>query len=464
MILVPALLRRVAACAAAMFAVLASPAHAELAPPQLERAVAAYLEPLLTTNNFSGAILVAKGDRLLFARGYGHADIEQRVPNGPDTLFQIASVSKPFTSAAVMLLAERGKIDLHAPLSRILSDYPGGEKLTVHHLLTHGSGIPNINLFPEYADIQLRPQTPAELVAVFKNRPIEFEPGSRYGYSNSNYNLLALIIEKASGEAYGTFIEREILRPLGLRRIGHRPPMSRIVEGLADGYAPEGTLGLQRADYLDWSAKTGNGSLYSDAPSLLRFVRAVHRSELLKPASVAATFTPHFPNIGYGWFLTEANGRRIHHSNGRSPGWAAQVDHYVKDDVTVVVLTNLYAPVATPVARAVGALYFEMPVKALPRLSPQKLPAERIAPLLGTYQFGPDYFLPNAKVRITSAGGGLMGEYVGHDYPAFHFVPTTDGKFLNRSFWMASEFTRDAGGRVTALRLEDFEGKRIADD
>jgi CubicO group peptidase (beta-lactamase class C family) len=458
------LLQRVSLCAAALIAIPATPARAEIGAAQLEPAVAAYLDPLIRTNNFSGVILAAKGDRILFAKGYGYADAEQRVPNDTETMFQIASVSKPFTSAAIMRLAERGKLDLRAPISRLLPDYPNGDKLTVHHLLTHGSGIPNINFFPEYADLQLRPQTPASLVDTFKARPLEFEPGSRYSYSNSNYNLLALIIEKASGQPYGAFLKHEIFGPLGLPRIGHRAPMTRIVEGLADGYAPEGALGLQRADYLDWSAKTGNGSLYADARSLLRFIRAVNRGQLLQPASVAATFTPHFANIGYGWFLTEANGRRLHHSNGRSPGWAAQVDHYVEEDVTIVVLANLYAPVATPIARAMGALYFGEAVKPLPSLSPQAMSPERLTPLLGTYQFGPDYFLPNAKVRITSARGELMGEYVGHDYPAFYFVPTVDGQFLNRSFWMASTFRHDATGRAVELRLEDFFGKRIPED
>lgn len=136
----------VLAFAAALAAGWISPAQAELAEAKLEPAISAYLDPLLTTNNFSGVILVAKGDRILFVKGYGHADVEQSVPNGPDTVFQIASVSKPFTAAAIMRLAEQGKINLRAPLTRVLPDYPNGAKLTIHHLLTHSSGIPNINL------------------------------------------------------------------------------------------------------------------------------------------------------------------------------------------------------------------------------------------------------------------------------------------------------------------------------
>ena len=438
-----------------------APAPAKISAAKLEPAISAYLDPLLRTNNFSGVILVAKGERILFEQGYGFADIEQRAVNRPDTVFQIASVSKPFTAAAIMLLAERGKLDLKAPLSRILPGYPNGDKLTIHHLLTHSSGIPNINQFPEYNELELRPHDPAALVEVFKARPLEFEPGSEHSYSNSNYNLLALIIEKASGLSYGEFVERDILAPLQLGQTGHRSPMSEIVPGIADGYAPAGALGTERAYYLDWSVKTGNGSLYSSARDLLRFVQAVHRGPLLKPASLAASHTQHFPNIGYGWFLTEANGRQLHHINGRSPGWSAQLDHYVKDDVTVVVLSNLYVSVTTPIARAVGALYFGRPIEPMPRLSAEKLPPKSIAPLLGTYQFGPDYYVPNVKIRVADNGGEIGGEYVGLSYPPFSFIPTKEGKFLVRSFWMPAEFVRDATGKVTELRLEEFRGKRI---
>ncbi len=451
----------VLAFAAALAACWISPAQAELAEAKLEPAISAYLDPLLTTNNFSGVILVAKGDRILFAKGYGYADVEQSVPNGPDTVFQIASVSKPFTAAAIMRLAEQGKIDLRAPLTRVLPDYPNGAKLTIHHLLTHSSGIPNINLFPEYEKIQLRPNDAASLVELFKSKPLEFEPGSAYSYSNSNYNLLALIIEKVSGETYGMFLERELFQPLKLRRTGHRAAMSKIVPRLANGYAPDGTRGLKHAEYLDWSAKTGNGSLHSDAADILRFVRAVHSGTLLKPASVAASHTHHFPSIGYGWFLTEANGRKLHHINGRSPGWTAQVDHYVKEEVSVIVLSNLYVSVTTPVARAVGALYFGGPVKPLPKLSAQKPASKLIAPLLGTYQFGPDYYVPNVKIRIVNNDGDLGGQYVGVNYPPFSFIPTADGKFLIRSFWMPAEFIAAADGRVTELKMEEFLGRRV---
>lgn len=452
------LIRMITALIAATLIISPSVAAAD---PMFEERVRDYLAPLLRTNNFSGVVLVARDDEILFQEGYGLANVEQQAPNGPGTVFHIASVSKPITAAAVMLLAEQGKLDLHAPLNTVLPGYPNGERLSIHHLLTHTSGIPNINDFDEYAQIQRRPHTPAELVALFKDRPLEFAPGERYSYSNSNYNLLALIIETASGTDFGRFLKQSIFDPLALRRTGHPRSDAEIVPGLADGYAPSGSIGLERAAYLDWSVKIGNGSLYSDAEGVMRFMRGVHAGRLLRPASLAASFTPHTPNVGYGWFLTRANGRELHHINGRSPGWAAQADYYVDEGVTVVVLSNLYVSVTTDIARAVGALHFGEPVTPMPTLQSDPLDARRIAALAGDYQFGPDYYVPDALMTVRGRDGHIEAEVAGYP-PAFPFVPLGGNRFLIRSFWIEAEFTMGPDGQATGMVIDGRRGNRVA--
>jgi CubicO group peptidase (beta-lactamase class C family) len=443
------------------FALALMSAPASAAPNSLEKHIDSYLAPLLRTNNFSGTVLVAKGDKVLLQKGYGKANIEHDVSNSASTVFQIASVSKPFTAAAVMLLSEQGKLDLKAPLTAVLPDYPQGKKLTIHHLLTHTSGIPNINDFDEYGDIQRRPHTPEQLVAHFKDKSLEFEPGAQYGYSNSNYNLLALIIEKASGQDYGSFLASNIFGKLGLKQAGHHASAAQIIPLAATGYAAAGATGLERATYIDWSVKTGNGSLYSDAASVARFLHSVHAGRLLAPGSLAAAFTPHTPNVGYGWFLTKANGREIHHANGRSPGFAAQADYYVKDGVSVVVLSNTYVSVTTDIARAIGALYFGGSVKPMPALKPDRLTREQVASLVGKYQFGPDYYVPNALMTVRERGDFLetaVGDYV------FPLVQISSSRFLMRSFWIIANFTIGADGKATKLVIDGRPGVRVADD
>jgi CubicO group peptidase (beta-lactamase class C family) len=447
-------------CLLLLAAVRPAPALAASRPSValLETAVDEYLAPVLRTNNFTGVVMVARGDDILFQKAFGYASQELRVAHRPDTLFHIASISKPFTATAILRLAERGSLRLHAPLSAVLPGYPNGDVLTVHHLLTHTSGIPNINAFPEYQEIQNRPHTPAELVAYFKDRPLEFAPGERFAYSNSNYNLLAHIIELVSGQSYGAFIEKEIAAPTGLRSTGHPTDAGQIIPGLADGYAPRDMMGLERARYVDWSVKTGNGSLYSSAADILKFSWALHAGRLLSPASLTATFTQHTPNVGYGWFITRANKRDIHHINGRSPGWAGQYDYYVAEGVSVIVLSNSASSVTTPIARAVGAMVFGEPHEAFPNLT-ATLDRAAIPPLLGSYRFGKDYYVPGSLVDVVERDGVLYLE-TKDVAPASALIPAGKNRFIWRPYWSEVEFVLGTDGRAGELVIDSFTGKR----
>jgi hypothetical protein len=165
------------------------------------------------------------------------------------------------------------------------------------------------------------------------------------------------------------------------------------------------------------------------------------------------------PNVGYGWFIAKANGRDIHHINGRSPGWAAQADYYVDDDVTVVVLANSYISVTTQIARAVGAIYFQAPVQPMPALKPDPLNGRQAAALIGGYQFGPDYYVPNALITIRSNGGHLEAAIGEHgSYPLVQISPT---RFLIRSFWVPAEFTIGPDGRATEFTIDGRKGVRV---
>lgn len=447
-----------AALAAALLPSFAQ-ANPRAAAVGFEAAVDSYLAPAVRTNNFSGVVLVARGDRVLLHKAYGEAVAEHSVPNRPDTRFHIASVSKPFTAAAIMLLAERGRIDLHAPLARVLPDYPNGSALTIHHLLSHMSGIPNINDFPEYAEVQYRPHSLESLVAYFRDRPLGFRPGERFEYSNSNYNLLALIVERVSGMPFGEFLRREIFAPLGMSGTGHRGRMEEIVPALATGYAARRATGIERARYLDWTVKTGNGSLYTTASDLLLFFRALHGGRLLAPASLSVMFTEHSENVGYGWFLTRANGRRLRHINGRSPGWAAQADHYPDEDVTVLVLSNVYSSITTPLARAIGAIHFGEPHRPLPDLGARAVDPAQAAPLAGRYRMGPDYYVPNQLMTIALRDGDLVAvDERGNEIGGL--IPITATKFIFRPFWMEVEFVPGPGGRAGAITVGGFRGER----
>lgn len=267
-----ALARAAVACCLVLPAPPPPPPAAAQVPARdsLAQRVDRYVQPYLDLATFSGVVLLARHGSILLERAYGMANYELAVPNRIGTRFHIASVSKPFTAAAMLQLVERGEINLRDPIAQFIPDYPRGNEITVHHLLAHESGIPDVNGLPGYDSIARLPHTTASLVALFRDQPLDFVPGSRYSYSNSNYNLLAYIIEHVSGMGYGAFLEQNIFRPAGLTSTAHDSSPASLVRDRASGYVPVGASGLANAPYIDWTTKTGNGSLYSTAEDLFR--------------------------------------------------------------------------------------------------------------------------------------------------------------------------------------------------
>ena len=318
----------------------------------------AYLKPFVETGNFTGAVLVARRARVLFRHAYGMANYELQSPNSPATRFHIASVSKPFTATAILQLEEQGRLSVSDPVAHFVSDFPNGDRIKLEHLLTHTSGIPNVNDLPDYDTFARTPHTVEQLVAKFSSLPLDFQPGSDYHYSNSNYNLLALILEKASGESYGEYVRKHILDRAGMQNTGHDGEALRLIPLAASGYGPAGINSYEKAPYLDWSNKTGNGSLYSTVDDLYRFDRALNTDTLLKAATRQKYFVEGRGNR-FGWFNRKRAAHRVMSSNGRSPGFTAQLDRFPDDDVTVIVLSNSYATVSQdPMAAGLAAIVF----------------------------------------------------------------------------------------------------------
>jgi CubicO group peptidase (beta-lactamase class C family) len=227
---------------------LAPAARADAARPgsrkeALEAKVDAYLAPYVTSRDFSGVVLIARGDKILFRKGYGMANYELGVPNTPDTKFRIASLTKSFTVAAIVMLQEKGRLRFEDRLDKFLPGFPRADRITLLHLLTHRSGVAE----PDFGAIFSRRVTPDELIATFKDKPPLSEPGKEEHYSNAGFALLARVVEKASGQPYGKFLRDHIFKPLGMDDTGYFDE-AEIVPKRASGYAPgPGRLGLERA-------------------------------------------------------------------------------------------------------------------------------------------------------------------------------------------------------------------------
>ena len=231
----------------------------------LEQRVDRFVRPYVASNNFTGVILVRRARQLQLNKGYGMANYELGVVNQPWTRFHIASITKAFTAAAILMLEERGKLSLDDSVSHHLPGYPNGGRIRIKHLIEHTAGIPNLGSGPDWAREERLPHTTEALVALFKDLPLEFEPGSETRYSNSNYNLLTLIIEKVSGQGYESFLRQNIWNPLGLRSTVDGTDMSRLIPNRATGVEPEGVRDVRLPRFIDWSGRKGSGSLVSTA-------------------------------------------------------------------------------------------------------------------------------------------------------------------------------------------------------
>jgi CubicO group peptidase (beta-lactamase class C family) len=414
----------------------------------LEAKVDAYINPLLEMKAFNGSILIAKKGQVLLSKGYGMANYELDVPNTPQTKFHIASISKSFTATAILLLQERGLLNVSDKLAKYIPDYPNGDKITIHHLLTHTSGIPDINQFPDYNNKSKFPQTPASLIERFKQSPLNAQPGERYGYSNSNYNLLAFIIEKVSGKGFGDFLRENIFDRLGMKDTAHDGRATALVKNRASGYVPAGVDSLENAPYLDWTMKTGNGSLYSTVEDLYKWDRALYTEKILKRSSLDLMFTKHVDDaVGYGWFISRRLNRHAVRMNGRSPGFQGEIHRYVDNDVCVIVLGNNYSGTASFMINDIAAIALGEKYEVMAVQKAVKLDSKVVDSYVGRYQSDARFFRPNAVLSIEKQSDHLAFSYWGS--ALVPLTPLSEMKFYDRTFGAALTFARNEQGEVT---------------
>jgi len=303
----------VAVCLAGSCAVLQSSCLAQDNLPRMEQVVQSYV----SNKQFMGAVLIARDQTIVLDKGYGFANLEWNVPNSPTTKFRLGSITKQFTSASIFLLEERGKLKVDDPVKKYMLDAPAAwDKVTVFNLLTHTSGIPSFTGFPDYASTEAIPTTPEKLVARFRDKPLEFQPGEKWNYSNSGYVLLGYLIEKISGQPYAKFVQENIFDPLGMKDSGY-DSNSALMLRRASGYAPSAN-GPVNAGYIDMSIPLSAGGLYSTTEDLLRWEQGLFGGKLLSPASLQKMTTPFKNDYACGLAVHMVKGRKLIEHGGES--------------------------------------------------------------------------------------------------------------------------------------------------
>jgi CubicO group peptidase (beta-lactamase class C family) len=262
----------------------------------------ALVQQYVANGQFNGTVLVAEKGQVIFKKGYGMANREWGIANTPDVKFRLGSITKQFTSMLIMQLVEAGKLKLDGKITDYLPDYPKatGNRVTLHHLLTHTSGIPSYTNFADFfSQTSRNPYTPTEFIKKFSDLPLEFDPGTRFAYNNSGYFLLGAIIEKVTGKSYAEVLQENILTPLNMQDTGY-DLWSPVLAKRATGYDKQGGRYVN-APYLDMSLPYAAGSMYSTVEDLYKWDQALYTDKLLPAKAKATMYTPFLDNYAYGW-------------------------------------------------------------------------------------------------------------------------------------------------------------------
>ncbi len=296
---------------------------------------------------FNGTVLVADNEKVIFKKGYGLANMEWDIANEPNTKFRIGSITKQFTAMLIMQLVEDGKIQLDEKMTHYLPDYrpDTGGKVTIHHLLTHTSGIPSYTNLPNFfKDISQTPYTVDEFVKKFCSDSLAFEPGSKFSYNNSGYFLLGAIIEAVTGETYESVLQKRILDPLQMKNTGY-DHHETIIKNRASGYVKT-TNGYINSAYLDMSLPFSAGSMYSTVEDLYLWSQALYTEALLSDRYKNIMFKPFLNNYAYGWSVRKIvlaasdDSLQIVSHGGEINGFNTLITRLVDDKYIIVLLNN----------------------------------------------------------------------------------------------------------------------------
>ena len=413
-----------------------------------------------TGNTFMGSVLVVDGDRMLLDKGYGMADLEWNIPDAPDVKFRLGSVTKQFTATLVLLLQQDGKLKIEDPVSKYLPDAPKAwDKITVANLLGHTSGIPSFTNPKEFTVWKMSPHTPEEELALFRDKPLDFEPGSQFAYSNSNFEVLGVVIEKVSGKKYGDLLRERIFAPLGMKDSGLDTD-ELILPKRAQGYMPgPGGIVLARSESMTvpWAA----GSIYSTTGDLLKWERGLFGGKVLSADSLKAMTTPGKGNYGLGVGVDSKDGLKVVQHGGGIEGFNTHLLYVPERRIAVVALSNVNGVAPSMMAGQLLDVVLGKLVTLANEMKAVPITKEELAKFAGVYDLAPTF-----AITFAVTGDALTAQGTGQPAFPLMYIGVKDGhpRFFAQPVGAEIEFVPDASGAFTTIVLHqaghDSPGKR----
>jgi len=354
----------------------------------IENQINEYLELYTNLWAFSGSIAAIKNGNVIFKKAYGYANIEHKVKNTIESKYRIWSITKQFTAAAILILEERGLLKVEDSIKKHFPNWSElNSEITIHHLLTHTSGIFNYSTIDKSKEnFQRVHHEKSDLIKMFISRPLDFEPGTQWSYSNTGYYILGMLIEELSGFSYSQFLNKNIFLPLGMLNTGVDDD-KKIVENKASGYYLNGN-DLIHCNHVNMNLILSSGGMYSTVEDLILWDQALSNNKLLSKKSIEKMNTQYKNNYGYGIFINMHGNKRVVQHSGSCEGFLSEIHRYIDNDFAVVVLSNYGFTAVNKICKDITAIAFkekcEIPEK--PPVFP--LSSEILKSYLGLYEEG----------------------------------------------------------------------------
>ncbi|MEP7157271.1 MAG: serine hydrolase [Betaproteobacteria bacterium] len=439
--------------ASLIFSTLARAQDASVNDAAVAKAIEATLAPHFKADEPGATVIVTRDGKTLYRGAFGLANVEKKTPLKPDDVLRIGSLTKQFTATSILILAERGKLNLGDPITRYLTDYPKtGDGITIEHLLTHTSGVPSYTDTPDYMAGMAKAVSVNEMIARFKDQPLKFAPGSQWEYSNSGYFLLGAIIERVSGMSYADFVAKNIFEPLGMKDSAYEG-FERSSKRRVEGYADRTTV----APPLHMSQPYAAGSLMSSVDDLAKWDAAITAGKLLKPETWKRAFTAYTltngnkTNYGYGWQIRKMQGLdTISHSGGIN-GFVSFAMRIPESKVYAAMLFNsMGGSGATPsyLTEKIAAIAAGKPHKDLKAVTLDNAALDRH---IGIYKIDDR----NTRV-VTREGNQLFVQRTGGSKTLV--MPGSATEFFIPNSFTTYTFETDAAGETTHLVVSQSSG------
>lgn len=329
----------------------------------LETKIDSLIETTFTADGPGAVFLVAKAGKPIYRKAIGLANLELNVPMSPENVFEIGSMTKQFTAVSIMILIDQGKLNLHDEITKFIPYYPTyGKNITVHHLLTHMSGIKSLTSMKSLRAIEKQDLSPIELIDFFKNEPMDFEPGEEYKYNNSGYVILGYIIEVLSGKSYADFVQENIFHKLEMNSSQYASH-SQVIPKRAYGYHQKAEY--VNKNYVSLTLPYSSGSLMSTVDDMLKWNEAIKNNTLLKAETKAKVFDNYTLNngdkinYGYGWHISKLKESISYEHGGSIFGFKSMGIYLPEEDIYVIGLSNCDCNSPTKLVRDIAQLSLE---------------------------------------------------------------------------------------------------------